>query len=73
MNVFVTPLKVMNDSLISELFLYDEDVLEKVNDSFLYVKVVELCNHSLLILQVFLILINECVPLINDTADVIKD
>lgn len=73
MNVLVAPLEVVNDSLICQLLLDDEDVLEEVDDPLLDVKVVELSNHCLLILQISLILVNQCIPLINDVSDVVKD
>ena len=65
MDVLVTPLEVMDDALISELLLNNEDVLEEVNDSLFDVEMVELSDHSLLVLKVFLVGVNQSVPLIN--------
>ena len=65
MDVLVTPLEVMDDALISELLLNNEDVLEEVNDSLFDVKMVEFSNHSLLVLKVLLVGIDQGVPLIN--------
>jgi len=64
-DVLVTPLEVMDDALISELLLNNEDVLEEVNDSLFDVKMVEFSNHSLLVLKVLLVGIDQGVPLIN--------
>ena len=72
MNILVSPFKVMYDSLVSQLLLHYEYVLEEVDNSLFYVKVVELSNHSLLIFQVFLILIDQGIPFINNTSDVVK-
>ena len=71
-DVLVAPLEVVNDTLISQLILHGEDVLEEVDDALIDVKVVEFCDHSLLIFQIFLIEINQRVAFINDTADVFK-
>jgi hypothetical protein len=57
-NVLITPLKIVNNTLICQLLLKDEDVLEKLKNPLLDVKVVELCDHSLLIFEVALILVN---------------
>jgi hypothetical protein len=55
MYVFIAPLKVVNDTLICKFLFYNKNVLEKLNDPFVYVKMVELSNHCLLVLQVFFI------------------
>ena len=57
-NVLVAPFKVVDDALVGQLFLHDENVLEEINDSFVYVKVIELRNHRLLILEIPLICVN---------------
>ena len=57
MNIFITPFKVMNYSLISQFFLNYENILEKINYSFFDVKVIEFCYHSFLIFQIGLILV----------------
>ena len=72
MNVFVAPFEVMDDAFVGELLLDDKYCLEEVNNPFLYVKVIKLCNHRLLILQVSLILINKCISFINNVSDVVK-
>ena len=71
-DIFVAPLKVVDDALIRQLLLHDEDVLEEVDDSFVDVKVVELGNHRLLVLQISLVLINQSVALVDDRSDVIE-
>jgi hypothetical protein len=49
-DVLVTPLEVVDDSLVGQLLLQNEDVLEEIKDALLDIKVVEFCNHGLLIL-----------------------
>lgn len=49
-DVLVTPLEVVDDSLVGQLLLQNEDVLEEIQDALLDIKVVEFCNHGLLIL-----------------------
>jgi hypothetical protein len=71
-NVLVSPLKVMNDSFIREFFLEDENILKEFQDSLLYIKVIEFSDHSLLIFKVSLILVDQCIPLIDYTANVIE-
>lgn len=73
MNVLVTPLEVVNDSLICQLLLYYEDVLEELYDPLLDIKMIEFRNHSLLIFQVLFIRINQSISLINHTSNIIED
>jgi hypothetical protein len=49
-NVLVTPFEVVNYALVSQFLLHYEYILEEVNYSLLYVKVVELSYHRLLVL-----------------------
>jgi hypothetical protein len=72
-DVFVAPFKVMNYSLVCQFLLHNEDILEKVDDSFLDIKVIELSYHSLLVLKVLLILVNQSIPLINDASNIVED
>lgn len=71
-NVLVPPLEVMDDALISQFLLDDKNVLEKVNDSFFDIEMVELGDHGLLIFQVSLILINERISLVNDISNIVE-
>ena len=71
-NVLVSPLKVMNDSFIREFFLENENILKEFQDPLLYIKVIEFSDHSLLIFKVSLILVDQRIPLIDDTAYVIE-
>ena len=73
MDVFVTPLKVVNDPLVRQLFLDNEDVLEELDDALLDVKVIKLCNHGLLVFEVLFVLVNQRISLINDVSDVVED
>lgn len=57
-NIFIAPFKVVDYPLICQLFLQDENVLEKVNDSLFDVKVIEFCYHSFLVFEILFILIN---------------
>lgn len=72
-DVLVTPLEVVDDSLVGQLLLQYEDVLEEIQDALLDIKVVEFSYHSLLILQIFLVLVNQGVSLIYHTSDVVED
>ena len=72
MNVLVAPLEVMDDALISQFLLDDKNVLEKINDSFFDIEMVELGDHGLLIFQVSLILINERISLVNDISNIVE-
>jgi len=71
-DVLVSPLEVMNYSFVSEFFLEDEYVLKEFQDSFLDIKVIKFSNHSLLIFKVSLILVNQSIPLIDYTANVVE-
>ena len=73
MDVLVSPLEVVDDSLVGQLLLQNEDVLEEIEDALLDIKVVEFCYHSLLILQIFLVLVNQGVSLIYYTSDVVEN
>jgi len=52
MNIFVPPLKVMNDSFVSKFLFDDEDILEEVYDSLVDIEVIELCDHCLLTFKI---------------------
>ena len=71
-NVFVAPLKVVNYTLVSQFLLQNENVLEEVQDALLNVEVIEFSNHSLLVLQISLVLIDQSISLINHTSNVIE-
>ena len=71
-DVFVTPLEVVNDSLVSQLFLHNEQILEKLNDSLVHVVVVEFSNHDFLVFQGFLVLVDQSVALVNHRSDVLE-
>jgi hypothetical protein len=73
MDVLVSPLEVMYDALVSQLLLYDEDVLEEVNYSLFNIKVIEFSYHRLLVLQVLLIGVDQGVTIVNRISEVIKD
>ena len=71
-NVLVSPFKVMDDPLVGQLLLDDEDVLEEVDDALIDIKMVELSNHRLLVLQVAFVGVYKRISLINDTSNVVK-
>ena len=73
MNILVTPFKVVDDTFICQFILDYEYILEEVYDSLLNVKVVKLSNHCLLVLQVSLVLVNQCISLIYHISYIIKD
>ena len=72
-NILVAPLKVMNDALVGELLFDDEDILEEIDDALFDVKVIELSDHGLLILEVLLVLIDESIALVNDVSDIVEN
>ena len=71
-DILVSPLEVVDDAFVRQLFLHDEDVLEKVNDALVDIKVIELSNHGLLVFQVTLVGIDEGVAFVDDTPDVVE-
>ena len=71
-DILVSPFEVMDDAFVCQLFLHDEDVLEKVNDALIDIKVIEFSNHGLLVFQVTFVLIDKGVPFVDDTPDVIE-
>ena len=71
-DILVSPFEVMDDAFVCQLFLHDEDVLEKVNDALVDIKVVEFSNHGLLVFQVTFVLVDKGVPFVDDTPDVIE-
>ena len=72
-NVFIAPLKVVDNPFVCQFFLYDEKILEKLNDSLVDVKMVEFCYHGLLIFQIFFVLVNQSIALIDYAPDVVED
>tara|TARA_B110001450_G_scaffold104240_1_gene98722 strand:- start:602 stop:754 length:153 start_codon:yes stop_codon:yes gene_type:complete len=50
MDVFVAPFEVVNYSLVRQLLFHYKNVLEEVNNSLFNIKMIELSNHSFLIL-----------------------
>ena len=72
-NILVAPLKVMNDALVGELLFDDEDILEEIDDALFDVKMIELGNHRLLILEILLILVDESVALVDDVSDIVEN
>ena len=71
-NVLVSPLKVMNNPFVSEFFLEDENVLKEFQNSFLYIKMIKFSDHSLLVFKISLILVDQSIPLVNNTANVVE-
>jgi hypothetical protein len=72
MNVLVAPLEVVDNSFVGKLLLNYKNVLEEVDDALVDIKVVKLSNHSLLILQVSFVGVNQSVALVDDRSDVVK-
>ena len=72
MDIFVTPFKIVNDPLVCQLLFHDEKVLEEVDDALINIEMVELSNHGLLVLEIFLILVHQSISLIDDTSNVVK-
>lgn len=57
-DVLVTPLEVVDDALVGQLFLHDKQILEKLHYPLIHVVVVELSDHNLLVFKRLLILID---------------
>jgi len=72
MDIFVAPLEVVDNPFVSEFLLHNEQILEKISDSLVNVKVIELGDHSLLVFQILFVLVDQCVPFVNDGADVVE-
>ena len=71
-NVLVSPLEVVNDSFICKLFLENKDILEKVQNPLLNIKMIKLGNHSLLVFEISLVLINKSISFIDYATDIIE-
>ena len=56
MDVFIAPFEVVDNPLVCQLFFYYEQILEKFDDSLIYIEMVKLGDHCLLILEVLLLL-----------------
>lgn len=65
MDVFVSPLKVVNYSFVSQLLLDNKQILEKFNYSLVNIKMVELSYHCFLVFQILLIVIDQSVSFID--------
>ena len=72
-NIFVSPFEVMNYTFISQFFLHNKYILEKVYDSLFDVKMIKFSDHSFLVFEVFFILINQSIPFIDDVSYIIKN
>ena len=73
MDIFVAPLEIVDDPFVGELLFDYKDILEKVDDSFFDVKMVEFRNHRLLVFEVPLILVDQCISFIYNISYVVKD
>jgi hypothetical protein len=62
----------MDNPLVRQLLLDNEDVLEEINDTLFDVKMVELSDHCLLVFQVPLVLVDECIPFVDHVSDIVK-
>ena len=71
-DILVAPLKVVDYSLVCQLLFHYEQVLEEVDDALIDIEVIKLSNHGLLVLEVLLIGIDQCISLINDTPNVVE-
>ena len=72
-NIFITPFEIMNYTFISQFFLDNKYILEKVYYSLFDVKMIEFSYHCFLVFKIFLILIDKCIPFIDDVSYIIKD
>lgn len=72
MDIFVSPLEVVDYSLVRKLLLNNEQILEKVHDSLVDVEMVKLGDHSLLIFKIFVKRVNQSVAFVNNAADIVE-
>ena len=72
MDVLVTPLKVVDYPLVSQLLFYDENVLEKIDYSLLDVEMVKLGDHGFLVFQVSFVLVDQCISFIYHVSNVVE-
>jgi hypothetical protein len=71
-NIFVAPFEVVDYSFVGQFLFNYKNVLEKLNYSLVDVEVIELSNHGFLVLQIFIVLVDQCVPFINHRSDIVK-
>lgn len=64
-DVLVAPFEVVDDTFVSQFLFHYENVLKEIYYSFFDIKVIELCNHGLLVLQVLLVRIHQGISLVN--------
>jgi len=67
-DVFVAPFEIMNNSFVCQLFFDNENVLEEIIDALIDVEVVELGDHGLLVFQVALIRIDQCITFVDHAS-----
>lgn len=60
-------------SLISQFLFYNEKILEKLNDPFVYIEVIKFRNHSFLILEILFIGVYQGISLIHNWSNVIEN
>ncbi len=72
-DIFVSPFKIVNNSFICKLLLEDKDILEEIQNALFYIKMIELGDHGLLIFKIPLVLVDQSISLVNDTANIVKD
>jgi hypothetical protein len=65
MDVFIAPFEVVDNPLVCQLFFHYEQILEKFDDSLIYIEMVKLGYHRLLILEILFIAVDQGIPLIN--------
>jgi hypothetical protein len=56
--VFVSPFEVVDYTLVGQFLFHNEKVLEEFSDALVNVKMVELCNHGFLVLEILFVLVN---------------
>lgn len=73
MDVFVPPFEVVDNPLICQFFLYNEDVLKEINNSFVDIKMVKLCNHCFLTFQIHFVLADKSISVVDHISDVVEN
>ena len=62
----------MNDALVSQLFLHDKDILEEINYALIDIEMIELSDHSLLVLKMSFVCVDEGISFVDYASNVVE-
>ena len=68
MDIFVSPLKVVDYPFVSKLLFNNKEILEKLYNPLVNIEVVKLSNHCFLVFEVALISVNQSISFIDDAS-----